>query len=116
MFLGNGQPIRPSDLTLGGCAALEVVDHILLFQTELHGCSGTAMVSASVCPHIHLLLSILKSLATALCFFLSLSLSQMTEDVLIYTFSLMYFPTPINNTSILKTNPVEVGVQCHYQR
>ncbi|KAM6893928.1 zona pellucida sperm-binding protein 3-like, partial [Xenentodon cancila] len=82
-FLGNGQLIHPSDLTLGGCAAAEVVDHHLLFQTELHSCNSAAM---------------------------------MTEDTLIYTFSLMYSPKPIGSTSVLKTNSAEVAVQCHYQR
>ncbi|XP_061571700.1 zona pellucida sperm-binding protein 3-like [Cololabis saira] len=82
-FLGNGQLIRPGDLTLGGCAAAEVVDHVLLFQTQLHACDSTAM---------------------------------MTEDTLVYTFSLTYFPTAIGTTSVLKTNLAEVPVQCHYQR
>lgn len=40
----------------------------------------------------------------------------MTEEALIYTFSLMYSPTPIGNTFILKTNPAEVVIECHYQR
>ncbi|KAM9334112.1 zona pellucida sperm-binding protein 3-like [Symphorus nematophorus] len=82
-FLGNGQLIRPSDLTLGGCAALDTADHILQFQTELQGCG---------------------------------SMLTMTEDALIYSFSLMYSPTPIGNTVILKTNPAEVVIECHYRR
>ncbi|XP_028275658.1 zona pellucida sperm-binding protein 3-like [Parambassis ranga] len=82
-FLGNGQLIRPSDLTLGGCAAVDAAHHILHFQTELQGCNSTTMT---------------------------------TEDALIYTFSLMYSPTPISNTFILKTSPAEVIIQCHYQR
>lgn len=40
-FSGNGQLIRPGDLTLGGCAALHVDDHILQFQTDLQGCNST---------------------------------------------------------------------------
>ncbi|XP_049609808.1 zona pellucida sperm-binding protein 3-like isoform X1 [Syngnathus scovelli] len=40
-FLGNGQLIRPSDLTLGGCSLLSVADHMLRFQTELHSCGST---------------------------------------------------------------------------
>lgn len=40
----------------------------------------------------------------------------MTEEAVIYTFTLMYSPTPISNTFILKTNPVEVVIQCHYKR
>ncbi|XP_070813920.1 zona pellucida sperm-binding protein 3-like [Chaetodon trifascialis] len=82
-FLGNGQLIRPSDLTLGGCAALDMADQILQFQTELQGCGSTL---------------------------------TMTEEALIYSFSLMYFPTPIGNTVILKTNPAEVVIECHYRR
>ncbi|XP_017289886.1 zona pellucida sperm-binding protein 3 [Kryptolebias marmoratus] len=82
-FLGNGQLIRPSDLTLGGCAVLDTVDHIMLFQAELHGCGATL---------------------------------TMTEVSLVYKFALMYSPTPIASTSILKTNPVEVTVRCHFPR
>ncbi|KAM4560509.1 zona pellucida sperm-binding protein 3-like [Odontesthes bonariensis] len=82
-FQGNGQLIRPSDLTLGGCAAVDTVDGVLLFWSELHNCSSTVM---------------------------------MTEESLIYSFPLMYFPTPIGNTSILKTSPTEMTVQCRYER
>ncbi|XP_030265200.1 zona pellucida sperm-binding protein 3-like isoform X2 [Sparus aurata] len=82
-FLGNGQLIRPSDLTLGGCAARDAADHILQFQTELQGCGSTL---------------------------------TMTEESLIYSFSLKYSPTPIGNTVILKTNPAEVVIECHYRR
>uniref|UniRef100_A0A3B5KBL4 Zona pellucida sperm-binding protein 3 n=1 Tax=Takifugu rubripes TaxID=31033 RepID=A0A3B5KBL4_TAKRU len=82
-LFGNGQLIYPSDLTLGGCVAQSTTDHILLFQTELHGCN---------------------------------SMLNMTEDTLIYSFSLEYLPTPIGNTFILKTNPAEVVIECHYQR
>ncbi|KAF7214970.1 zona pellucida sperm-binding protein 3 [Nothobranchius furzeri] len=82
-FLGNGQLIHPRDLTLGGCLAVDAVDHILLFQTELHGCGSNKTI---------------------------------TEEFLIYSFSLIYSPTPIGNTSILKTNPAEVTVQCHFKR
>ncbi|XP_060888941.1 zona pellucida sperm-binding protein 3-like isoform X1 [Labrus mixtus] len=39
-FLGNGQLIRPSDLTLGGCAAVTTAGHILQFQAELHSCGS----------------------------------------------------------------------------
>ncbi|KAL6115433.1 uncharacterized protein ACO6RY_00279 [Pungitius sinensis] len=82
-FLGNGQLIRPSDLTLGGCAALDVDHHILRFQSELHGCNSAI---------------------------------RMTEEDLIYSFSLLYYPAPIDNTFIFKTNPTEVVIECHYQR
>lgn len=40
----------------------------------------------------------------------------MNEDALTYSFSLVYSPTPIANTVILKTNPAEVVIECHYQR
>lgn len=43
-------------------------------------------------------------------------LLQMTEDALIYSFSLVYSPTPIGNTVIVKTNPAKVLIECHYQR
>ncbi|KAF3857203.1 hypothetical protein F7725_009062, partial [Dissostichus mawsoni] len=82
-FLGNGQLIRPSDLTLGGCAAVDAANHILHFQTQLQGCGSTVTI---------------------------------TEEALIYSFHLLYSPTPIGNTFILKTNPAEVVIECHYQR
>ncbi|CAJ1086913.1 zona pellucida sperm-binding protein 3-like [Xyrichtys novacula] len=82
-FLGNGQFIRPGDLTLGGCAAADSGGHVLKFQTELHGCG---------------------------------SMMTMTEDALIYSFSLIYSPTPIDNTFILRSNHAEVVIQCHYLR
>ncbi|XP_030607042.1 zona pellucida sperm-binding protein 3-like isoform X2 [Archocentrus centrarchus] len=82
-FLGNGQLIRPSDLTLGGCAAVNAEELILQFQTELEGCGSTV---------------------------------TMTEETLIYTFTLMYSPTPISSTFIIKSNPAEVVIQCHYRR
>ncbi|XP_074483443.1 zona pellucida sperm-binding protein 3-like [Sebastes fasciatus] len=81
-FLGNGQLIRPSDLTLGGCAALDTA-RVLHFQTELHGCGCTV---------------------------------TMTEEAVIYSFTLMYSPTPIGSTFVLKTNPAEVVIECHYRR
>uniref|UniRef100_A0A8D2ZZC8 Zona pellucida sperm-binding protein 3 n=1 Tax=Scophthalmus maximus TaxID=52904 RepID=A0A8D2ZZC8_SCOMX len=90
-FLGNGQLIRPSDLTLGGCAAsaaaaataTAATAHVLLFQTELQSCGSTV---------------------------------KMTGGALVYSFSLVYSPTPIGNTFIVKTNPAEVAIECHYQR
>ncbi|XP_078099974.1 zona pellucida sperm-binding protein 3-like [Sander vitreus] len=82
-FLGNGQLIRPSDLTLGGCAARATTPHVVQFQTELQGCGSTM---------------------------------TMTEEALIYYFPLTYSPTPIGNTFILKTNPAEVVIECHYVR
>lgn len=41
---GNGQLIRPSDLTLGGCAALDTAGHVLQFRAELQGCGSTVTV------------------------------------------------------------------------
>ncbi|XP_024149962.1 zona pellucida sperm-binding protein 3 [Oryzias melastigma] len=82
-FLGNGKLIHPGDLTLGGCAAVDAVDRILLFQAELQGCGSTV---------------------------------KTTEEVLVYAFPLKYLPTPIGSTPLLKTNPAEVTVECHYQR
>ncbi|XP_068446989.1 zona pellucida sperm-binding protein 3-like [Clinocottus analis] len=82
-FLGNGQLIRPSDLTLGGCAALSTAHNVVRFQSELQDCGCTL---------------------------------RMTEEDLIYSFSLMYTPTPIGNTFVLKTNPAMVLIECHYQR
>ncbi|XP_019962141.2 zona pellucida sperm-binding protein 3-like [Paralichthys olivaceus] len=41
---------------------------------------------------------------------------KMTEGALVYSFSLIYSPTPIGDTFILKTNPAEVGIECHYRR
>ncbi|XP_032362355.1 zona pellucida sperm-binding protein 3 [Etheostoma spectabile] len=82
-LLGNGQLIRPSDLTLGGCTARATPPHVVQFQTELQGCGSTM---------------------------------TMTEEALIYYFSLTYSPTPIANTFILKTNPAEVVIECHYLR
>ncbi|XP_019733946.1 zona pellucida sperm-binding protein 3-like isoform X2 [Hippocampus comes] len=82
-FLGNGQLIHPSDLTLGGCSLLDIADDMLRFQTELHGCGST---------------------------------KKMTEEALVYTFLLTYVPTPVGSTSIFKTNPSEVLIECHYPR
>uniref|UniRef100_A0AAZ3QZJ4 Zona pellucida sperm-binding protein 3 n=1 Tax=Oncorhynchus tshawytscha TaxID=74940 RepID=A0AAZ3QZJ4_ONCTS len=40
----------------------------------------------------------------------------MTEDVLIYTFTLVYEPKPLANTSIVKTSAAMVDIECHYLR
>ncbi|XP_034469013.1 zona pellucida sperm-binding protein 3-like [Hippoglossus hippoglossus] len=82
-FLGNGQVIRASDLTLGGCAGVDTDDHVLWFHAELQGCGSTL---------------------------------KMTEGALVYSFSLIYSPTPIGDTFTLKTSPAEVGIDCHYLR
>ncbi|XP_071783009.1 zona pellucida sperm-binding protein 3-like [Centroberyx gerrardi] len=41
---------------------------------------------------------------------------MMTEDSLIYTFTLIYEPSALGNTPILKTNAAMVDIQCHYTR
>ncbi|XP_034533770.1 zona pellucida sperm-binding protein 3-like [Notolabrus celidotus] len=82
-FLGNGQLIRPGDLTLGGCAAVDSADHVLKFQSELQSCGSTL---------------------------------KMTEEALVYSFSLIYSPRPIDHTFVLKTNHAQVEIQCHYLR
>ncbi|CAL8308388.1 unnamed protein product [Merluccius merluccius] len=40
----------------------------------------------------------------------------MTDASLVYTFSLVYVPTPIGATSIIKTNAAQAEIQCHYPR
>lgn len=40
----------------------------------------------------------------------------MTEEALIYSFSLLYSPKAIGNTAVLKTNPAQMVVECHYWR
>lgn len=66
LFLGNGQLISPSDLTLGGCAALHTADHVLQFQTELQGCGGTLRVCGSFLLRCS---PVFEVAVTALCFF-----------------------------------------------
>ncbi|KAI1901159.1 hypothetical protein AGOR_G00057320 [Albula goreensis] len=41
---------------------------------------------------------------------------MMTEDSLIYAFELVYQPSPIGDTPIIRTNDAVVGIQCHYMR
>uniref|UniRef100_A0A3B3Z7J0 Zona pellucida sperm-binding protein 3 n=1 Tax=Periophthalmus magnuspinnatus TaxID=409849 RepID=A0A3B3Z7J0_9GOBI len=41
---------------------------------------------------------------------------MLSEDALVYSFSLLYKPSPIRNTFILKTSPAEVLIECHYPR
>lgn len=41
---------------------------------------------------------------------------QMTEEALIYSFSLLYEPKAIGSTAILKTNAVQMVVECQYPR
>lgn len=111
LFLDNGQLIHPRDLTLGGCVAQQTSNYILGFQAELHGCNSMLQVCG-----------FFFSFFFAFCFVEHLNsllfclLLQMTEDALIYSFSLVYSPTPIGNTVIVKTNPAKVLIECHYQR
>lgn len=44
LFLGNGQLIHPSDLTLGDCVTQQTSNHILGFQTPLQGCNSVLKV------------------------------------------------------------------------
>ncbi|XP_051558224.1 zona pellucida sperm-binding protein 3-like [Myxocyprinus asiaticus] len=96
-FLGNGQFINPSDLTLGGCPFVGFDDHarIVAFESVLQGCGST--------------------LAKTPCFYHWLY-NQMTEDSLIYSFVLVYSPSPIPDTPIVKTNEAMVGIHCIYPR
>ncbi|XP_034541919.1 zona pellucida sperm-binding protein 3-like [Notolabrus celidotus] len=41
---------------------------------------------------------------------------MMTEDSFIYVFTLLYTPTPLGDSQILRTRDVSVSVECHYQR
>uniref|UniRef100_A0A8C5H860 Zona pellucida sperm-binding protein 3 n=1 Tax=Gouania willdenowi TaxID=441366 RepID=A0A8C5H860_GOUWI len=82
-FLGNGQLVRPTDVTLGGCSAVDDSGLVLHFHAEVHGCGSTL---------------------------------KMTDQELVYTFTLKYTPAPISNTFILKTNPSQVEIQCLYPR
>ncbi|XP_056157072.1 zona pellucida sperm-binding protein 3-like [Lampris incognitus] len=47
-LLGNGQLANPSDVTLGGCAALDMTDNVLVFQTELQDCGSTMAMTDEV--------------------------------------------------------------------
>ncbi|KAJ8249099.1 hypothetical protein GJAV_G00231160 [Gymnothorax javanicus] len=44
------------------------------------------------------------------------SVLAMTENSLIYTFTLNYEPRPIGGTPIIRTSGAMVGIQCHYMR
>lgn len=46
-LMGRGRLIRPEELTLGGCPPTEVDHwaHVLAFESELHGCGSTLVVS-----------------------------------------------------------------------
>ncbi|KAJ8344163.1 hypothetical protein SKAU_G00314920 [Synaphobranchus kaupii] len=85
ILLSNGQLIQPFEITLGGCGPVgqDKSDWRLHFETELHGCGSTLM---------------------------------MTEETLIYTFSLNYHPKALVSTPIVRANDAVVIIQCHYQR
>ncbi|KAJ8286342.1 hypothetical protein GJAV_G00037390 [Gymnothorax javanicus] len=38
----------------------------------------------------------------------------MTEDTLVYTFTLNYQPKALSGTLIIRTSSAMVGIQCHY--
>uniref|UniRef100_A0A4W6FFD3 Zona pellucida sperm-binding protein 3 n=2 Tax=Lates calcarifer TaxID=8187 RepID=A0A4W6FFD3_LATCA len=40
----------------------------------------------------------------------------MSEDSLVYVFTLIYSPTPLGGSPIIRTREVSVNIQCHYQR
>ena len=42
--------------------------------------------------------------------------SQMTEDSLVYTFTLNYQPQAFGGTPIIRTSSAVVGIECHYMR
>ncbi|XP_052009363.1 zona pellucida sperm-binding protein 3-like [Xyrauchen texanus] len=44
------------------------------------------------------------------------SVLMMTEDALVYTFSLTYTPEPYVGTPIHRANSANIGIQCHYSR
>uniref|UniRef100_A0A3Q0S1F4 Zona pellucida sperm-binding protein 3 n=1 Tax=Amphilophus citrinellus TaxID=61819 RepID=A0A3Q0S1F4_AMPCI len=48
-LLGLGKLIKPEEITLGGCSATEIDDlsHVLVFESELHGCGSTLVLTES---------------------------------------------------------------------
>ncbi|TMS05889.1 Zona pellucida sperm-binding protein 3 [Larimichthys crocea] len=40
----------------------------------------------------------------------------LTEDSFIYAFTLLYTPSPLGDSQIVRTTDVTVSIQCHYQR
>ncbi|XP_068584962.1 zona pellucida sperm-binding protein 3-like [Cebidichthys violaceus] len=40
----------------------------------------------------------------------------MSEDLFIYTFTLLYSPNPMGNGQIIRAGDITVDIQCHYQR
>ncbi|XP_063762487.1 zona pellucida sperm-binding protein 3-like isoform X1 [Eleginops maclovinus] len=45
-LLGQGRLIKPEEITLGGCSATEIdnLSHVLVFESELHGCGSTLVM------------------------------------------------------------------------
>ncbi|MBN3314818.1 ZP3 protein, partial [Atractosteus spatula] len=41
---------------------------------------------------------------------------MMLADQLVYTFSLLYKPTALSSSPIVRTSPASVGIECHYTR
>ena len=111
LFSGNGQLIRPSDLTLGGCPALHAANRILHFQTTLQGCGSTLTVRGLLSAS-----GAIQSARRRRYSLFMLFLLQMTEDSLVYSFSLTYSPTPVGDTAVFKTNAAGVVIECHYRR
>uniref|UniRef100_A0A3P8XF95 Zona pellucida sperm-binding protein 3 n=1 Tax=Esox lucius TaxID=8010 RepID=A0A3P8XF95_ESOLU len=80
-----GQLILPSDLTLGGCAAIgeDVEAQRLNFESDLQGCNSKL---------------------------------EMTEEFLTYSFKLIYQPSPIGSTPVIRTSQTVVDIECYYTR
>lgn len=45
-LLGLGKLVKPEEITLGGCSAAEIdnLSHVLVFESELHGCGSKLQV------------------------------------------------------------------------
>ncbi|XP_076021551.1 zona pellucida sperm-binding protein 3-like [Genypterus blacodes] len=88
-FLGNGQLIRAGDLTLGGCRASHT-------QEEEEEEEKLLLIQARLqdCN----------------------STVQVSKEALVYSFSLLYAPSPSGPAPVLKTNRAQVSIQCHYPR
>jgi len=43
-LLGIGKPVRAAEVTLGGCPATGEDAHVLVFESELHGCGSELVV------------------------------------------------------------------------
>ncbi|XP_028815686.1 zona pellucida sperm-binding protein 3-like [Denticeps clupeoides] len=84
-LFGTGRLINPSDISLGGCGPVgkDADSHMLLFESHLHGCGSTAV---------------------------------MTEDSLIYNFTLVYTPQAFANAPIVRMNRAVIGIECYYLR